>query len=318
VQGTNVGLAVLAALGSALCFATSSVLQQRGAARAPRGTGLHLDLLRTLITRPVWLAGMGAAAGTLALQAIALGAGQLTLVQPLSVTGLLFALPMSMLLERQRPRAREWLWAVVLVAGLAAFLLSADPRPGPRLPDDGRLWQLGVLTLMAAAGVAALGLRPGTRHRAALLGGTTGLVFGVTAALLKFSVVLIGREGPGWLLASWPCYALVVVGAAGILLNQAAFQSGPLCGAMPTVAITEPLTAVVFGVIAFGEHVQVGPLALLGQAGGFVVMACAIVQLARHAAGRHPVTTAQEPQPVFRADVPAQRLAESENLAPAA
>jgi drug/metabolite transporter (DMT)-like permease len=313
----NSGVAVLGALGSALCFATSSVLQQRGAARAPRGTGLHLDLLRHLVTRPIWLAGMAAATGTLALQALALSAGQLALVQPLLVTGLLFALPLSMVLERQRPRAREWLWATVLVAGLAVFLLSADPRPGPRLPDEGRLWQLGVLTLFAAAGVAVLGLRPGTRHRAALLGATTGLVFGITAALMKFSVVLVGREGLGWLLASWPCYALVVVGATGIMLNQAAFQAGPLCGAMPTVAITEPLTAVVFGIVAFGEHVQVGPLAVLGQAGGFLVMACAIVQLARYAAGRHPVASTlpatEVPDPAF---LPTQRVAEE--LAPAA
>lgn len=289
------GTAVLGALGSALCFATSSVLQQRGAARAPRGTGLHLDLLRHLLTRPVWLAGMTAASGTLVLQAVALSAGQLALVQPLLVTGLLFALPLSMLLERQRPRPREWLWAAVLIAGLAAFLLGADPRSGPRLPDGGRLWQLGLVTLVAAVGVALLGLRRGARHRAALLGGATGLVFGVAAALMKFSVVLIGREGWGWALASWPCYALVAVGATGIVLNQAAFQAGPLCGAMPTVAITEPLTAVVFGVVAFGEHVQVGPLALCGQAIGFALMAAAIVRLARHAAGRHPVSSPAEP-----------------------
>src|SRR3954447_4512855 len=111
------GLAVLGALGSALCFATSSVLQQRGAARAPRGTGLHLDLLRHLVTRPIWLAGMTAAAGTLALQAVALSKGQLALVQPLLVTGLLFALPLSMVLEGKRPSGREWTWAAVLVAG---------------------------------------------------------------------------------------------------------------------------------------------------------------------------------------------------------
>ncbi len=55
----NGGLAVLGALGSALCFATSSVLQQRGASRAPDDCGRWLVL--HLLRRPVWVAGLAAA-----------------------------------------------------------------------------------------------------------------------------------------------------------------------------------------------------------------------------------------------------------------
>ncbi len=284
----NGGLAVFGALGSALCFATSSVLQQRGAARAPRGSGLHLDLIRHLVTRPVWLAGMCAAVGTLALQALALSSGQLALVQPLLVAGLLFALPLSVLLDRRRPSGQEWVWAAVLVAGLATFLGAAAPRSGPELPDDGRLWQFGVLVLTGVVSIAVLGSWFGGRHRAVLLGIATGLTYGVTAALLKYCCALAGREGLGWLVASWPFYALLVVGAGGILLNQAAYQAGPLCGALPAIAIFDPLIAVVFGVGTFGEHLEMGVLPLAGQLAGFLAMAAAIIRLARLAAGRHP------------------------------
>jgi drug/metabolite transporter (DMT)-like permease len=306
----NGGLAVFGALGSALCFATSSVLQQRGAARAPRGSGLHLDLLRHLITRPIWLAGMCAAVGTLVLQAVALSSGQLALVQPLLVAGLLFALPLSVLLEKRRPSGQEWVWAAVLVAGLATFLGAAAPRSGPRLPDDGRLWQFGVLVLFGSVALAVLGSWFGGRHRAALLGAATGSAYGVTAALLKYCCALAGREGLGWLVASWPFYALIVVGAGGILLNQAAYQAGPLCGALPAIAITDPLIAVAFGVGTFGEHVHTGALPLTGQLLGFAVMAVAILRLARLAAGRHPTEprcagTAQDER---RAPIPAQRV----------
>ena len=125
----NTGLAVSAALGSALCFATSSALQQRGAARAPQGTGLHLDLLRHLVRRPVWLGGMTAAVGTLVLQALALAKGELVLVQPLLIVGLLFALPLSVLLERRRPSLLEWRWAALLVAGLTTLFIVATWTP---------------------------------------------------------------------------------------------------------------------------------------------------------------------------------------------
>jgi drug/metabolite transporter (DMT)-like permease len=284
----NSGLAVLGALGSALCFATSSVLQQRGAARAPRGSGLHLDLLRHLLTRPVWLAGMTAAVGTLALQAFALASGELVLVQPLLIVGLLFALPLSVLLDRRRPSLHEWGWAALLMAGLVAFLVAAHPQSGPQLPDDERLWQFGVVVLAVAVAIAALGFGLGGRHKAALLGAATGLAYGVAAALIKYCCALASREGLGWLLTSWPAYALLVVGGAGIMLNQAAYQAGPLSGALPAIAITDPLVAVIFGVGAFGEHLDTGVLSLAGQLAGFGLMAAAIVRLARLSAGRHP------------------------------
>jgi drug/metabolite transporter (DMT)-like permease len=294
--------AVLGALGSALCFATSSVLQQHGAARAPRGSGLHLDLLRHLVTRPIWLAGLTAAVGTLILQALALSSGELVLVQPLLIAGLLFALPLSVVLERRRPSLQEWGWAAALVAGLVTFLVAARPRSGPALPNDQRLWQFGVVVLAVAGAVAILGSALGGRHRAVLLGSATGLTYGVTAALLKYSCALAAREGLGWLLTSWPPYALVVVGAAGILLNQAAYQAGPLCGALPALAIFDPLTAVLFGIGTFGEHLDSAALSVVGEVGGFALMALAIIRLAGLAAGRHPTqprcaqTAAQERQ----------------------
>jgi drug/metabolite transporter (DMT)-like permease len=284
----NTGLAVLAALGSALCFSTSSVLQQRGAARAPRGSGLHLDLLLHLVTRPVWLAGATAALGTLALQALALSSGELVLVQPVLIAGLLFALPLSVVLEGRRPSLHEWGWAVVLVVGLVTFLLAARPRSGPRWPDEGRLWQYMIVVLAVALTVAVFGAAVGGRHRAALLGAATGLTYGVTAALIKFCCDLSAREGIGWLVASWPFYALLIVGAVGIVLNQAAYQAGPLSGALPTIAITDPLVAMVCGVGIFGEQVELGRGALLGQLLGFALMVAAILRLARLSAGRHP------------------------------
>ena len=285
------GLAVLAALGSALCFATSSVLQQHGAARAPRGSGLHLDLLRHLVTRPIWLAGLTAALGTVGLQALALSTGELVLVEPVLIAGLLFALPLSVVLERRRPRLQEWGWAAALIAGLVLFLAAAHPRAGPGLPDDERLWQFGIVVLAVAATVALLGSALGGRHRAMLLGAATGLTYGVVAALLKYCCALAGREGVGWLVTSWPAYALVVVGAAGILLNQAAYQAGPLCGALPPLAICDPLIAMLFGVATFGEHLDTAAMNVAGEVAGFALMTAAIIRLAGFAAGRHPTRT---------------------------
>lgn len=223
------GLAVGAALGSALCFAVSSVLQQRGASRAPKGSGLHLSLLANLLARPMWLGGVLAAVGTVTLQALALAAGPLALVQPLLVCALLFALPASVLLEKRRPSVVEWAWALLLIFGLAVFLRAAQPGTGPALPDDGPLLLMGAVAAAVAVSAAAVGRGPGRRHRAVLLGLATGIMYGLTASLIKYTVALARAEG--WhLFLEWPVYALVVVGAVGIVLSQAAYQSSSRCG----------------------------------------------------------------------------------------
>lgn len=276
-------LAVAAALCSALFFALATVLQHRSAARAPAGQGLRLGLLTHLAARPVWLVGMLVSAAGLGLHAVALGLGRLVVVQPLLVCGLLFALPATVLLDRRRPSITEWGWAAVLVVGLAVFLVAAAPAGGDEIPDDGRIVALGVADVLLVLGSAVLAYRTGRRHRAALLGLATGAAYGLTAALLKYSVAL-AAHGVGRLLSSWPPYALLIVGAAAILLNQAAYQAGPLAASLPPMTIADPLIAIIIGALAYGEILRSAPVAITGQVAGFLVMGWAVVQLARRSA----------------------------------
>jgi drug/metabolite transporter (DMT)-like permease len=282
-------VAVGAGLGSALCFAVSSVLQQRGASRAPMGSGMHLGLVAHLVGRPMWIGGLLAAVGTVTLQAIALASGPLALVQPLLVCALLFALPASVLLEKRRPSLVEWGWAVLLVAGLAVFLRAAHPGTGPPLPDDGRLLQLGAVGGALAAGAAAIGYGPGRRHRAVLLGLAAGIVYGLTASLIKYSVALADVDA-AHLLTGWPVYALLLVGAGGVVLSQAAYQAGPLAGALPPMVIADPIVAIIVAVEGFGEELTTDPAAVVFEAVGSCAMAMAIIRLARLASGRGPRT----------------------------
>jgi hypothetical protein len=84
------------------------------------------------------------------------------------------------------------------------------------------------------------------------------------------------------LFSSWQLYAVVVIGATGLLLNQLAFQAGPLTAALPATATVDPLMSIVVGVVVYDEHVRRG-------AGGGVVLALlvillgiAVIQLARN------------------------------------
>lgn len=272
---------VAIALGSALAAATSSILQHHSARRAPDGrTG---RLFGHLLTNPAWILGLLAAFVGLVLHVVALDYGQLAVVQPLLISGVLFALPISALLEGRRPSGREWLLALLLVAGLATFLISGRPSPGAvQLDADVLIWS--TIVGMAVVGLLALvGTRWRPEHRCALLGTAAGVGYGVVAALLK-QATAIYHTGIVNLLTDWEIYTLIVAGGISLLLTQVAYRAGPLAKSMPALTVSDPAASVLLGVLAFKESLATDPLAIAGQVIGFVVMAAAAAQLARREA----------------------------------
>lgn len=274
---TEAGVVTIA-VGSALAAATSSVLQHRSARRA-RDHPAH-RLFGHLLTRPTWIAGLVAAVIGLVLHAIALAHGQLAVVQPLLISGVLLALPISALLEGRRPSGKEWLWAVVLVAGLAVFLVAAHPSTGRVALDADVLFWATTGGVVAMAILAVLGLAWPHGHAPALLGMAAGIGYGVVAALLK-QMTTITRSGVLHLLSGWPLYAFLAIGAVSLALTQMAYRAGPLAHSMPALTVTDPAASVVLGVLAFQEKLASGPMSIALQAAGFVLIAGAAVQLAR-------------------------------------
>ncbi|RKR73345.1 DMT family transporter [Frondihabitans australicus] len=286
----SVGLAIVAALASSACAALSNVLQHGTAKRGPEGTGLRLGLLWHLLHRPVWLAGFAAAGAALVLHAVALDGAQLGVVQPILVSAVLFALPASALLEHRRPSAVEWSWAALLVAGLGGFLVLAMPSAGRALPSVPLL----AACLTGAAVLGALAVLVGgvalPRYRASLFGLASGIAYGMVAPLLKLVLaqVTAGSNPATWILAG---LIMVAVGAVAVVLNQAAYQAGPLSAVLPPWTLADPLVATAIGAIAFGDRLQAGPWAVAGE----VVAACAVAVAVTQLARRTPVATADRP-----------------------
>ena len=101
------GMVVASALGSALLYAVAAVTQQRAASAQPLEYSLRLALLFNLLRRPLWLVGLACDIGAFLLQFWALDHGGLVLVQPLLVSGLLFALPLGALISKERTWPRR-------------------------------------------------------------------------------------------------------------------------------------------------------------------------------------------------------------------
>ncbi|MDQ1732106.1 MAG: hypothetical protein QOK10_2265 [Pseudonocardiales bacterium] len=285
MNGTPV--VVLVSLASALAFAISTNLKHSSAARVPalasmRPAALGRFVLATL-RHPLWLLSILADLLGLSLQIVALHLGALAVVQPLLITGLLFTL-MLRGLHRRRLSGAELLWAGVLVLSLAGFLLVAGIGSGGP-PGEGVDRLPAAIAAATGIGVAASAVVIARRIRpavtgAALLGVATGVIYAADAALLKETTDQAVR-GIAHLLLHWQLYAVIVVGAAGLFVCQLAYHAGPLTASQPAIAAVDPLVSVVLGVLIFDERLRRGPWTGAALAVLVVLLAVAVLGLAR-------------------------------------
>ncbi|RSN70275.1 DMT family transporter [Actinomadura sp. WAC 06369] len=252
-------VAILAAVLAGACFALAGVLQQRAASARPSREAMSVRLLGRLARDRTWLFGIAFAVAAYGFQMLALAFGPLALVQPLIVTELVFAIPLSVWLYHLRMGAREWYGALAVAGGLALALVAADPRGGEHPVPLGE-WLLTLAAVLAATAVALTAARyAGELPRASLIALAAGLVMGTQSVLLAATVGKI-EKGVVALFASWQTYVLVIASIGGLVLIQSAFQAGPLAATMPVIDSTEPAVAVTLGILLFDERIRLGLL----------------------------------------------------------
>ena len=124
----------LLALTSGLANALTSILQRMGVEDAPEESTLKLSLLTHALRRGIWLLGLAFMVGSFLLQAVALHLGDLSQVQPILTTELLFIVLLLATWFRFRVGLREWLGCLAAAGGLAGFLVFAQPSSGDQMP----------------------------------------------------------------------------------------------------------------------------------------------------------------------------------------
>lgn len=287
---------VLAGVGAAFAFAASTCLKHLCAQQVPDGQSLRPRALgrfvRATVVHRLWLGGILADGVGLVLQMLALHLGSLSAVQAL----LILSLPLALVLRSRGPgrmRAGDLGWVCLVVAGLGCFVVlagSGGRRPGgvDAGTDAGAAVTAGIVGLVIVVGCVAVGrLRRGSGCAAASLGVVVGIIYAGTAALLKSITDILARN-PISLLWSWQFYAVVALGAVGLVLNQVAFQSGPLRASLPAISAVDPLASIVVGVWVFGEHMRLDTPTATLLAASLLVLGVGVIRLARSAAGARP------------------------------
>ncbi|GGY75932.1 hypothetical protein GCM10010300_19530 [Streptomyces olivaceoviridis] len=277
-------LVLLLAVSAACCLGFGFVLQQNAAQKAPLSDFLSFRLLLDLMRIPRWLGGLGLMVAGMVLGAIALGKGEISLVEPLLATNLLFALALSRHQTGQPLGRQGWAGLLLLAGGVSAFIVAGEPRGGTAVTDPLRHWLIIGAVVGAALVLTTFAKRSRLSWGPVLLALAAGLLYGVQDALTRVSGTRFSDGGLTELFTGWQPYGVVACGVTGLVLVQSAFETAPLRMSLPALTAAEPLAGILCGVGFMGDRLRTDTGALAGEAAGLAAVVAGIVLLGLHPA----------------------------------
>lgn len=303
-----VGLAVLAAA----CFALAAAFQHRAARVAFDGSTEPVAtrrltprrLLRTVRNR-WWLLGLGVAGLGAVLHIGAIALAPVSVVQPVGVLAVPFAVLLGSRLAGTRP-SRTVVGAVLLcMVGVAVFVALAVGSSDTARLTDGRLLSAGLVIGGIVIIFAVLGARGPHWIRSAGWASAGAVLYGFVSTLMRAVFLMLADGVPptdpmvvGAVLGMIACFG------CGLWLIQQALASGRPEVVVGAQTVLDPAVAVLAGVVLLGEGTHLSAPAVAGLVVAAVVAMTGVFRLARH--------QALHPSP---GDIPSQQGAESHRFA---
>ncbi len=281
----GLSLALVCALGTNL----SALLKARGAVLAGpilirHPVGSAADLFRQKWFAIGWILALGA--WGLHIEALALA--PLSTVQAILSGGLVFLAVLAERLFGFHLGRRQWAGVVITAVGLAVIGLTATAE-GPQRSSLAALIAVESAILALGIGLVRISTRRDVKHRgeALLLATAAGVLFGVSDVAIKY---LTHAHGPVFgLLSPWTLTALI----SFVISFYASARSLQIGQAVEVVAITSVaanLSAIVGGILVFGEPIGSGAVGIIGRvlAFGLVIAGAALVPAPLRATGAAP------------------------------
>ncbi len=245
-------VAAILAIIAAASFALAATLWQRASMSLEGVTFRRPKSFLKLITAWVWLLGLAAQILGVVLQAAALDRGRVSIIQPLLVTTIIWAIPFGYFLTGQKIVSREILGAAVTVLGLALYGVYGDPSSGVDNAPASE-WSSAIIVIAAIClGLLLFANRGGPAAKAALFGTTAGILYGLSATLMKPVVENAHTEGWG-VFGDWEFWAMATAGLVGFLLQQISLSTGKLVASVATVSVANPIVSIILGALVLQE-----------------------------------------------------------------
>lgn len=272
----GIGLALLCALGTNVSF----LCRHRGAC-AVETVSIKRPLRSAgqLLGSKWFGLGMVIAVGAWLLHVAALAVAPLSLVQAVIAGGLVFV---GVLAERYfgfKLGRRQWFAIAAMTAGLVLLAVITPATGGAHAAFSPTMMLVGEATLLASGIALALSPKLGLkRYRGVSLGAAAGILFTVSDVAIKALTGSVEHGGVLGLVSPWiaPCIAASVI---AFYASARSLQHKDGVAVIATTAAAANVSAMVSGIVIFGDPLAGYPLGVIVQAVAFalIVGAAAII-----------------------------------------
>ena len=299
--------ALLLAVVASLFWGVGTAMQKQGmAASFPRiSLGNLLAqlpwVLRTLLVNRAWVLGLAGMIAGMALFGMALGRGDITVVQPVvCLTGVVAAI-VGVGFLGERLGTLEWAGIALTLVGVVLVGLGGGGQTATQ-PDT--LPLILFVVLITSMAMASLLLRRLHLSAELTLSLAAGLIYGLANMLGKLLTQRVIAEVGGsfdldrlavWLsmLGDWPLWAILVANVAAGVFFQTAFANGRASVVAPVVTIISNILPILGALMLFGERPH-----LLHGLGILVVLAgTALLAVQAHQGGEERDAALPRPTP---------------------
>lgn len=286
-QNPGLLLGIPLALAGAVFMSLGAQYQHRGVEKVEKlsgadGTsGLNLNQLRRLLTRPSWLIGTLMLGLAIVCQLAALVQAPLIVVQPLGAIALVITTLLNARVSGHSPTRQSLIAIACCVGGIFLFVSFAALFATEQEISERELFVILAILLAVIIVLGACWLILRHRMRALFYVVGAGVLYGFVATLAKVVIKRIEAGHFEWITAIC-VLALLAASAVGAYFVQTAYSSGPPDLVIAGLTVVDPLIAVLIGMVILGEAAAAPGwvLVIFGVAGAIAVWG--VVGLARY------------------------------------
>ncbi|MCC2316922.1 hypothetical protein [Cellulomonas chengniuliangii] len=245
--------ALVCVAAAALCSGAATVLQAVAVRRLPVQERLEAGLLVRLASSRVYLLALVLVALGFALSFWALRTLPLFLVQAGRASSLAVAAVLAVVVLGARLSKVEVAAVATLGAGLVVLASSVAPQEAQVDADGARAAMLGGVAVVLGGAALAVRVRPQARAGVVL-----AVLAGAAFALLAVGARTLDSFSPADLVADPGAWAMVVAGAAGLVLGALALQRAAVVVVTAVMVGVETCLGAGLGMVLAGDRPEPG------------------------------------------------------------